>query len=166
MKFKVLEYNGTIQDCDCCGTYYGEGVFLFCEDKLIWERYSDGHMYGRQTESSILDSILSHLEGFKLEEIEAEYNEEGRIIWNKKYPGNGVARTQDSWLERKNELVSYIKENISQIRENCKILPYNEVLQVKIILLWIEEVFGDKIQVIEDFVSEEELEELNLEALK
>lgn len=163
MEFKVLTYSGSIQDCDCCGTYSGQGVFVLSDNKLIWERYSDGHMYGRQTEDSILESMLSYMEEVKLEEIEAEHTEDARVLWNKKYPGNGIARTKESWMERKNELVGYVKENISQIRENSKILPYNEVLQVKMILLWAEEVFGDKFSIVEDFISEEELEELNLE---
>lgn len=149
---------GSLQECECCGTYSAEGIFVLADENLIWKKYSDGHMYGEQTEESILDSILNCWEEIQLNKINKESTEEARIDWNVKHPGNGIARTEESWKQYNQEKVDYLKETLSRVRESCDKLPYSEVLEVKMIALWLEECFGEEIAVSVSYISENKAE--------
>ncbi len=157
MKIKVQKMYGSLQECECCGTYSAEGFFVFADDNLIWKKYSDGHMYGEQTEESILDSILNYWEEDELNKIKKESTEEARIDWNVKHPGNGIARSEESWKQYNQEKIDYLKETLSRVRESCDKLPYNEVLEVKMIALWLEEHFGEDMDVIVESISEKKV---------
>jgi hypothetical protein len=154
MIFKVETIHGKMYDCECCGCYSSEGICIYVNDTMVWEKYSDGHMYGRQTEETILDSILDKWFESNLSIIEEKHTEKARVKWNKDHPGNGIARTPESWLEYKNSQIEYIKSSKEQVVESCKVLPYSETLQVKMIALWIEEVTGEKIKVVETAASD------------
>lgn len=148
--FKVEKIHGKMYDCDCCGSYCSEGTNVYVNDTLVWEKYSDGHLYGRQTEENLLNCIVKEWNRINLEVIENNHTEESRLKWNKSYPGNGIARTPESWEEYKNEMLQYQDGLIENVMESCKNLPYDETLQTKMIALWIESVSGEKIEVLEE----------------
>ncbi len=152
MNIKIEYIRGKLHECDCCGIYSSEGTSVYVDNEMVWEKYSDGHMYGRQTEDSILNCVVNAWLNKNLQETEAAHTEAARHEWNKNNPGNGIARTPESWEEYKNEKVKYYNESVNTIIENCKILPYNEGLQVRMIAIWIEDVTGEKIEVEEEQV--------------
>lgn len=161
MNIKIEYIRGELQECDCCGIYSSEGTSVYVDNELVWERYSDGHLYGRQTEKSILKAIVDAWLQKSLKEIEETCTEECRLDWNKKYPGNGIARTQESWEEYKQEKIKYCLDSVNTIIENCHLLPYNEGLQVRMIALWIEDVTGEHIEVDEEQVLDTENKTVN-----
>lgn len=156
MEFKVEKIHGKTYDCECCGSYSSEGICIYVNSHMIWEKYSDGHMYGRQTEESILDSVINAWIDYNLSSLKESHTEKSRINWNKQNPGNGIARTPESWKKYCDEKVQYIEDSKKQIIENCKLLPYDEVLQLKIIAIWIEECTGQVINVTEALISDPE----------
>jgi hypothetical protein len=158
MKITVEKMYGSLKECDCCGSYSAEGIFVLADKNIIWKKYSDGHMYGEQTEESILDSILTYWEEIQLNQINKESTEEARVDWNLNHPGNGIARTEESWKQYNQEKIDYLKESLSRVRESCKNLPYNEVLQVKMVALWLEECFGEEFAVSVSDISEKKAE--------
>jgi hypothetical protein len=139
-------------DCEDCGTCYPEGLYIEFNGAVVWEKFSDGHYSGHQTEDSILNTMLNKWYQDKLNQHEYMKSEEQRLNWNKMYPGNAVARTPESWLKYQNENFSYIQESMDNIRNNCKNLPNNEILQTKMIALWFEFETGENfdIQVIKE----------------
>ena len=158
MKIKVEKMAGSIHDCECCGMYSAEGVFISVNDKLVWKRYSDGHLYGNATEESILNAILNAWLEIKNQEAEKEFTEQARLNWNKSNPGNGIARTPESWLEYKQSQLSYFTDTIKYMKEECSHLPYDETLQAKMIALWFESTTGEKIDVDVTDISESKAE--------
>lgn len=130
-------------DCEDCGTCYPEGLYVEYNGFVIWENFSDGHYSGHQTEESILTTMLAKWYEDKLAHHEWMKSEEQRLEWNKNYPGNAVARTPESWLEYQNESFTYVQDSVDNIKENCENLPYDEVLQVKMIALWFESEIGE-----------------------
>lgn len=44
-------------NCDCCGYCTPDGFNIFFNDILIWNYYSDNHLYTEQTEESILNTF-------------------------------------------------------------------------------------------------------------
>lgn len=159
MIFKVEKMLGSLHECECCGMYSADGVFIFANDVLIWKKYSDGHMYGTQTENSILSVMLDSWKENNLEKIDVEFSEEARIDWNKRYPGNGVARTKESWSEYKKEKEEYIDGVVENVIKCCQQLPYDETLQIKMIALWLEENCGEEFKVLVSDVSEKKVEQ-------
>lgn len=145
--FKVENIHGKWYECECCGSYSSEGIGIYVNDEMVWEKYSDGHMYGRQTEESILESVLNAWNDSRVKMIEENHTEEKRNQWNKDHPGNGIARTPESWEKYKNEMLDYQEGVFDNVKEDCSNLPYDETLQVKMIALWIENVCGEKITI-------------------
>lgn len=147
---KIVNTTGEPFECDDCGTCYPEGVYVCVDDVVVWEKSTDGHYSGYQTEESISECILNYIKKTSLELIDNGFTEEARFQWNKNYPGNAVASTPENWLEYKRESISILESSCERLTENCQILPYAEHLQVKMIALWLEEEFGDKVQIIEE----------------
>ena len=150
MIFKVTNISGPSGDCECCGFYSGSGTEIHFNDELIWCKYFDGHMGGESPEESVLNAVLNAWNEFSISVIDAKFTEDGRNQWNKAHPGNGVARTVESWKEYKEETLEFQKNSFDNVKESCGNLPYDEARQVKMIALWIEEHSGEKIQIIED----------------
>lgn len=148
--FKIVNTTGEPFECEDCGVCYPEGVYISVDDLVVWEKSTDGHYSGYQTEESISECILNHIKATSLELIESGFTEDARLQWNKTHPGNAVASSPESWLEYKQETIEILEDSLERLTENCKILPYAEHLQVKMIALWLEEEFGEKIQVFEE----------------
>jgi hypothetical protein len=145
--FKILNYTEDGYDCECCGYSYPEGTSIFVDGIPVWEKYSDGHLHSNMTETPIVDCLLTAWYDSRLAGIEAEYTEERRLLWNIQYVGNSIARTAESWLEYKLDMISYLDENLLEIKGNCTKLPYDETLQVKMVALWIQSECGEVIEV-------------------
>lgn len=146
---KIVNTTGEPFECDDCGTCYPEGMYICVDDVVVWEKSTDGHYSGHQTENSISECILNHIKDTYLAMTDNHFTEDARLQWNKNHPGNAVASSPESWLEYKQESIAILENSLERLTENCKILPYTEHLQVKMIALWLEEEFGEKIQIIE-----------------
>lgn len=134
-------------DCEDCGTCYPEGLYIEYDDVVVWEKSSDGHYSGYQTEESILDCIMNKWYNDLLIMHEENKSEEKRMEWNRNYPGNAIATTKESWQEYHNESFEYVKDSLETIKKNCENLPYDEELQVKMIALWIQDDTGEEIEI-------------------
>lgn len=134
-------------DCEDCGTCYPEGLYVEYNHVVVWEKFSDGHYSGHQTEESILDCILGKWYNDLVIVNEENKTEEKRLEWNKQHPGNAIAKTKESWQEYHNESFEYVKGSLESIRKNCENLPYEEELQVKMIALWIQNDTGEEIEI-------------------
>jgi NTP pyrophosphatase (non-canonical NTP hydrolase) len=133
-------------DCEDCGTCYPEGLYIEFNGVVVWEKFSDGHYSGYQTEDSILNAMLNKWYQDKLIQYEYIKSEEQRLDWNKMYPGNIIAKTPESWIKYQNENFSYVQQIMDNIKNNCKNLP-DEILQVKMIALWFESETGESFEV-------------------
>jgi hypothetical protein len=143
--FELVETSGTTYDCDCCGSYASVGKYISVNDKVVWEKYSDGHMHGHQTEDSIVVSVLDAWNELNVQIINENYTQQKRLDYNVKYPDNVVARDTVSWSEKKNEALKMLDEDYVEIKNQCKDVPYNEFIQLKMIALWIEGQTGEEI---------------------
>jgi hypothetical protein len=148
--FKFVKISGPMYECECCGCYSATGVDIYVNDELVWRKYFDGHMGGEQTENSLLYCVTKAWNETNIGIIEAQYTEEGRHTWNKEHPGNGIARTPESWKEQKETMLEFQKDSLENVLKSCENLPYDELLQIKMIALWIESDCGEKITIEED----------------
>lgn len=158
LHFKVVKTYDEPFDCEDCGTCYPEGLYVQYNGVVVWEKYSDGHYSGNQTEDTILNTILAKYVSDCNEELDLQLSEEKRHEWNKNHQGNAIARTPESWREYHESNRAYITDTEESIKEDCQNLPYDEVLQVKMIALWIESATGQavSIEVTEEKYSEKE----------
>lgn len=147
INFKVEEISGKSYDCECCGCYSASGTRVYVNDEMVWEKYFDGHMGGNQTEDSLLNTVLQAWYEQTVYEIELKYSEQSRAQWKKDKPGSSVADHIDSWTEYKAPELKYLKENFDTIKKHCEELPYDELIQVKMIALWIEAEHGYAVNV-------------------
>lgn len=53
-------YYEDVYECECCGSCFPEGERVYFNGKQIWEKYSDGHMYARQS-GELLDALINGL---------------------------------------------------------------------------------------------------------
>lgn len=141
---RVVTTHGDPFDCEDCGTCYPEGLYIQYNNDVIWEKYADGHTSGNMSEDTIVNTILNKWYENAQEKINASHTEEKRIEWNKKNPGNAVARTTQSWLEDKEYNMSFMHTSFENLKRDCDNLPYNEARQVKMIALWLEEESGEE----------------------
>lgn len=135
--------------CEDCGTCYPEGLYIEFNGEVVWEKFSDGHYSGHQTEDSIVNSILNkwYLDQKALHEINK--SEEKRLEWDKEKPRSSIAKTQEGWIEHQNELFSFITDSVETIKQNCENLPYDEKLQARMIALWFEAETGESFDIVE-----------------
>ncbi len=157
--FKAEKISGPVFECECCGSYSSSGVNIYVDEELVWRQYSDGHLGGEITEDTLLNCVLEALKSKSLNDIEESFTEKAREDWNKKHPGNGIARTPESWKEYKDSNIKHVEESIERVKESCERLPYDELLQLKMIAIWVEENTGEKVDVIEDSLYENDYEE-------
>ena len=54
------KYYEDVYECECCGPCFPEGERVYFNGKEIWEKYSDGHMYARQS-GELLDALINGL---------------------------------------------------------------------------------------------------------
>ena len=54
------KYYEDVYECECCGSCFPEGERVYFNGKQIWEKYSDGHMYTRQS-GELLDALINGL---------------------------------------------------------------------------------------------------------
>ena len=54
------KYYEDVYECECCGSCFPEGERVYFNGKEIWERYSDGHMYARQS-GELLNALINGL---------------------------------------------------------------------------------------------------------
>jgi hypothetical protein len=54
------KYSEDVYECECCGSCFPEGERVYFNGKEIWEKYYDGHMYGRQS-GELLDALINGL---------------------------------------------------------------------------------------------------------
>lgn len=147
MIFKLIYSIGETFDCECCGSYHSEEKDIYIDNELVWRQYNDGHIHGYQTEDSLVNSVLNAWNCLQLKIIDDNYTEQSRHAWNKKYVGNSIASTAELWLDTKKSLLEIHRENLAEIKKDCDNLPYNELLQLKMIALWIENHTGEVIEV-------------------
>jgi hydroxymethylpyrimidine pyrophosphatase-like HAD family hydrolase len=145
--FTITKFQEESFYCDDCGTCFPEGLTIDYNGSCIWKKYSDGHLHHEQTEKSILDSILDTLKQEYIQSIEENFTENKRLEWSQKHIGSHVSSTQEAWAEYKKSQTEYIEKSFQNIYDNCKNLPYDEALQVKMIALWVENEFGEEILV-------------------
>lgn len=153
--FKYTKISGPLYDCECCGSYSAEGKEIYVNGELVWRKYFDGHLGGDQTEDSILNCVTKKWHENNIKAVQEQHSEDARDAWNKKYPGNGVARTVESWAEKSNDIIDFHNDCLENILESCKNLPYDELLQIKMIAIWIESRSGERIEIVESSYYEE-----------
>ena len=54
------KYSEDVYECECCGACFPEGERVYFNGKEIWKKYSDGHMYARQS-GELLDALINGL---------------------------------------------------------------------------------------------------------
>lgn len=138
--------------CEDCGHYALEEFKIFLNNELIWEMSRDGHLHAFQTEKSILNCFLDKALEIQTYAIETQYSEQGRLDWNKKHPGNGIADTVEHWQQEKETALDYLRDSIHNIFDNCvkdgeDNLPHDPILQLKMIALWYENEFEETITI-------------------
>lgn len=72
------KYYEDVYECECCGSCFPEGERVYFNGKEIWEKYSDGHMYARQSGDlldALINGLLAEIKGQWLGEDYAEYFE-------------------------------------------------------------------------------------------
>lgn len=140
INFKYIElYDSVGYECECCGSGYGDGEQVYINEELVWERQSDGHLGGYQSgvhESGMfLDCVMLGIENTLIKNVEGDYTEETRIAWNKAYPGNRIAHTQEAWNERKQLSLEVCKASVESLKEYKLPQSYYNALRVLAILL-------------------------------
>jgi hypothetical protein len=145
--FKHVNISGSSGHCECCGGYSASGDAIYVNDEMVWEKYFDGHMGGRQTEGTLASCVLNAWYELKEYQLEVDFTEQARLQWQKDKPGSSVASTVADWSERKASQVKMLNNDFEQIAKDCENLPYDELLQMKMIALWIESVSGDPIAI-------------------
>ena len=145
VSFKVIHTQEEPYDCDCCGTCYPVGLIIQYNGETVWERQFDGHMGGFQTESSILDALISAWVQDQEAQQDAAASEENRLKWNETHPGNAIASSPEQWAAFHNERKPMFESNIKNLRYSCQVLPQDETRQVKMIALWFEEELGESV---------------------
>lgn len=130
-------------DCECCGMCHPEGLKIQYNDILVFEKFSDDHLSFYQSEFSILDSIINKWYSDNLTIIQNNMSEKSRHDWNSQYPGNSIASSIDSWVEHQNIYLSFLNESFETLKLNCSNLPEDDLLKVKMILLWLEDLGYD-----------------------
>lgn len=146
---RIVETSEEPFDCECCGTCYPEGLYIEFNGETVWEKYSDGHYSGHQTENSIVNSILDKWHADMLADHEHTLTEKTRLEWDTAYPRSSIAKTRESWVEHQNERFSFIIDSIENIKQNCQNLPYDEKLQARMIALWFEAETGEGFNIIQ-----------------
>ena len=157
MKIYIKDIYGELYDCECCGCYSASGTVISVDETTIWMDYSDGHLSGKTTETSILESFLSHYRDQEFQKIQQESTEEKRIQWNTDFPGNGIAVTPESWAKYHSGHYEYINGVIEYVKEMCANLPSNPKLQIKMICLWLQDEVDLDVEFIETKIHESEL---------
>lgn len=72
------KYYEDVYECECCGSCFPEGERVYFNGKEIWEKYSDGHMYARQSGElldALINGLLAEIKEQGLSENYAEYFE-------------------------------------------------------------------------------------------
>ena len=72
------KYSEDVYECECCGSCFPEGERVYFNGKEIWEKYSDGHMYTRQSGElldALINGLLAEIKEQGLSEKYAEYFE-------------------------------------------------------------------------------------------
>ncbi len=134
-------------DCECCGWCFPEGVRVHYNEELVWERFSDGHMYGHQTEEPLIHCLVSAWKRVHEQQLAQKYTEEARHAWNKNHPGNGIARTPQSWEEEYQKSRAYMETVAATVTEHCRELPCEELLQARLFSVWLQDACGEEVAV-------------------
>ena len=117
-------------ECECCGLCQPEGLSIYYNEELIWEKYSDDHYSSHQTEDSIKNTILNKWQEHSYAELLLAASEEKRNNYNLTNPGNYIARTPESWAEYHNSTKEYKQFSgvaPAAIHKSCQILFANFV---------------------------------------
>ncbi len=142
MKITTEESRGEEWECDCCGLLYDETYSVYLDDILVYEYFTDNHMYSSYfpDDVSLVGALLSAIEESLLATTQEAFSEERRGEYNIKYPGNGVGRNQKSWKDCGDVSLDYIKEAMAQVREIVSAnVPSDENLQIQLIILWMKD---------------------------
>lgn len=144
----IIEYIFTSEEpfyCDCCGNCFPEGFKVLFNGDLVHQYCSDGHLSSEETEGFLIDNLSQSIQNYYIEEINKEHTEEKRIIWNIDHPGNGIARTPESWLEYKNSLIEHIHRSFIRINKKMEYQPTDNILKIQLFLIWFEDTMCEKI---------------------
>jgi hypothetical protein len=125
------------------GPYFGEEHTIYVNETEIWYSKSDGHMWAEQSDKPLVDSFLEYWYDSHLQEINSFYTEEERIKYNEKHPGNGVARTQESWKEHKKHQIEVLRDSWLQIKCEVENVPSDMLRRLKVVSLWIQESYDE-----------------------
>jgi hypothetical protein len=147
---KIVNYEGPLQDCECCGSYHATGISVYVENQEVWFRYSDGHMDGDESEHSLVDGVLDTWYDVTVQRIENNYTEAKRHEWNANYPGNTIAATPESWKNELDDHIEMFNSDFDEVKKECWNMPHSIVLACKMIALWIENFTSEVIDVIEE----------------
>lgn len=91
------KYYEDVYECECCGSCFPEGERVYFNGKEIWEKYSDGHMYARQSGElldALINGLLAEIKEQGLGEDYAEYFEEYCV-----YPIKEIMRVAESAMD-------------------------------------------------------------------
>ena len=72
-----------VHDCECCGTYSGEGTDVSVNGNIIWSYEEDGHMWASQTNGDFKEILIK--------EVIEELNH---------FPEENSYWIEDGWLEK------------------------------------------------------------------
>ena len=142
MKITTEESRGEEWECDCCGLLYDETYSVYLDDMLVYEYFTDNHMYSSYfpDDVSLVDALLGAIEKTLLATSQEAFSEERRGEYNIKYPGNGVGLTQESWKNYGAENLGHIKEDMVQLHKVVSAnVPNDENLQIQLIILWMKD---------------------------
>jgi hypothetical protein len=146
-KNHYIEYKTYTQkpfDCECCGTCYPEGEKIIYNDKEIYQKYDDGHMYGSQTEDTIVNCVVERFKEVYLEDLNQYFNEKNRLKYAREHIGAHVSLNEDNWLEYKKNLFNLCVNSIDSLKLK-KDFPETIEYELKMIILWIEYIMSVKI---------------------
>lgn len=158
IKFKYIKIIDTEGgECDCCGSYYGSGeqIKIYHNDKWVnvYTSYSDGHLWGivdssyLESFSSVTECILEAIEVSYLDHLEQHYSEENRLKYNESHY-YFIPKESSDWLKLKEIESKYFKEEMGYLRGLE--YPYDTLLCLKVILLWLEDRTGIKGEIYEE----------------
>lgn len=155
MKITTNSVRGEDWECETCGWHNDETYLVYLDDDLVYKYFTDNHLsstHWPNTKYEMWGHLLLAIEKKLKEGVEKKFTEQGRIDWNIKAPGNSVASTLETWLDYKNSCLASVSTNVGYVWDIISShTPDTEHLQIKLIVLWFEEL-GINIEYVQDIV--------------
>lgn len=110
------------------------GKKVYVNGYLVWSFYKEKN----ETPHQLVRVVLNQWNDIMIEDINDSYQEKFRIEWKKTHPRDSISISSQNWLDQKKKLLDTQKEYLNSIWQHCQQLPQDELLQLKMIALWIE----------------------------